>query len=655
MSSRTPENVQYLLAFRYEHIPVSFVPTRQHIALSRFPCRHNPSCTLNRHPYPRIHEHRHHPTKKSTEVCKHTVDPVWDAEFIFPLEVQTVEDVLSGRLNIRVRDHDDADGDVHYLDLGRVTISLEMVLTEGNIMAHTQLVQLPARWYPLQRCPGMRKSQGALKIAVGFFVGADSVLLRGDDGGILDDNAGVATRFEHHMRRIRGYGATTTGSGRAASMSPARRSPTTSRSLTARGGTTNQRPKSAPGATTLTSPNHLRQRPFELKPIQPQFPVQDTTQTPGATHSSELPRRVTTESLEFTRVAEAVASAQRPRWQDTYGSTEKQFLTAASPSRLGSAKVGVLPLEGRRQEDRRTLAKAVASPALTAKHVRSSSKLSRLAAKASQASLLGSPQWGSTGWGQEESAMARAHRWQRRLLECVQRLEARSTEASAYGELRAMVREASSPQVGQVVAAARTVGSACSLAARRYTLRLLAWLCWDQPRAAGKFCGGIVEYALDRIQDEETASLCGDLTLCVGAVMLSALRVSSADASMTQTRRFLRLVGEQRTSVRVAAGACCAATVLPPPFPVPVEMETHVRSIEDVRLAVGKAAGRVGVANAVPKEAVLLPEGRALIELADAEAAAEFYNRISIAAGDLPRNWSIFPFPEVCLNPSWRF
>ena len=234
----------------------------------------------------------------------------------------------------------------------------------------------------------------------------------------------------------------------------------------------------------------------------------------------------------------------------------------------------------------------------------------------------------------------------------MQRLEARSTEASAYGELRAMVREASTPQVGQVVAAARTVRSACSLAARRYTLRLLAWLCWDNPRAAGRFCGGIVEYALDRIRDEETASLCGDLTLCVGAVMLSALRGSSADASMVQTRRFLRLLGEQRASVRIAAGACCAAAVLPPPSPVPVEMEANVRSIEDVRLAVGKAAGRVGIVNAVPKEAVLLPGGRALIELADARAAAIFFDRISIAAGDLPRNWNVCPFPKVCFFKS---
>ena len=567
--------------------------------------------------------------------------------------MQSVEDVLTGRLNIRVRDHDDADGDVHYLDLGCVTISLETVLTEGNIMAHTQLVQLPARWYPLQRCHGMRKSRGALKLVVGFFVGADSVLLQGDGSGTLDGNADVAARFEHHMRRIRGYGTATAGnSGQSVSMSPARRSPMTTRLLTARGGTTFQRPKSAPDATTLTSPKLPQQHPFELKPVRARFPAQDIV-TPGATQCLDSQGRVTADGSGTRVMAEAIASEQRPRWHDTYRSTEGQIHTAAtSPSRLRAGEVG-LPREGHRSpdEEQRSLpAKAVVRSPPTAKHVRSSNKLSRLAARASRASLLGSPTRGmSTSWGEEEGATVRAHKWQRRLVECIQRLEVRSTEASAYGELRAMVREASTPQVGQVVAAARTVGSACSLAARRYTLRLLAWLCWDQPRAAGRFRDGITEYALDRVRDEETASLCGDLTLCVGAVMLSALRGSSADASMAQIRRFLRLVGEQRSSVRVAAGACCAAAVLPPPSPVPVEVETHVRSSEDVRLAVGKAAGRVGIGNAtVPKEAVLLPGGRALIELADTRAAAEFFDRISTAAGDLPRNWSVCPFPEVC-------
>lgn len=229
----------------------------------------------------------------------------------------------------------------------------------------------------------------------------------------------------------------------------------------------------------------------------------------------------------------------------------------------------------------------------------------------------------------------------------MQRLEARSTEGVAYGELRAMVREASCPQVGQVVAAARGIGATCSLAARRYTLRLLSALCWDQPRAASKFCGGIVAYALERIRDEETASLCGELGVCVGAVMLSALRNSTADACMVQTRRFLSLVREQSVSVRESAGVCCVAAVLPPPSPVPVEIETHLRSIDEVRLAIGQAAGRAGITNAVPKEALLMPGGRAIIELADAAAAAAFFDRTSISGGELPSSWSISPFPEV--------
>eukprot|EP00903_Cladosiphon_okamuranus_P007632 g7401.t1 len=391
---------------------------------------------------------------QSTEVCHRTVDPVWDAEFVFPLEVQTVQDLLSGQLNVLVRDYDDADGDVHFVDLGRVSIPLETVLTEGNIMAHTQLVQLPARWYPLQRCRGVTKSRGALKMAVGFFVGSDSALLRDDDSEseTIDQGAGTALR------------------GRL----------------------------------------------------------------PGA----------------------------------------------------------------------------------------------------------------SATWDGHEAAIVHAHRWQRRLLESMQRLEDRSTEGAAYGELRAMVREASSTQASQVIAAARGVGASCSLSARRYTLRLLAWLCWDQQAAASKGHGDIISYVLDRAGDNETASLRRDMAVCVGAVMLSALRHGTVDACMAQTRRFLRLVGEQQKSVRESAGVCCVASVLPPSPYVPVEIQADLRSIEDVRLVIGRAAEWGRLANFVPKEAVLLPGGRAVIELPDAAAAASFFDRITATAGGLPSSWRIDPFPE---------
>lgn len=570
-------------------------------------------------------------------MCKRTVDPVWDADFVFPLEIQSVEDIMSGRVNILVRDHDDADGDVHYVDLGRVSVPLETALAEGIIMAHTQLVQLPAKWYPLQRCRGIKKSRGALKIAVGVFFGPDSVLLRDEDiGDTVEQGAGSAARFEHHMKRLRGGGGLN-GRDRTVSMSPPRRSPTTSRELTLRGGTTFLRPKSAPEATTLTSPMRLRQRPFELKPIQPPF-------SPAEVQAARTvqPDIEEWEKMQTPKAGEAEtapASDQRPRWRDAYGSPDRQ----PDDEKMIPSSVTQEEL----QDEQSPAGWPVNSPPATAS-VRPSSKLSRLAATATRGTTgRGRSPGAPVGWDEQESATVRKHRWQRRLIESVQRLEDRSTEGAAYGELRAMVREASSVQVGQVVTAARGVGAACSLSARKYTLRLLAWLCWDQQLASSRYHGGIISFVLDRIRDDETASLRGDLAACVGAVMLSALRNGTADACMVQIRRFLRLVGEQRKSVRESAGACCVASVLPPSPYVPVEVETGLRSIDDVRLAIGQAAERGRTANAVPKEAVLLPGGRAVIELVDAEAAAYFFDRMSATAGGLPSNWSVYPFPEV--------
>ncbi|CAM9288605.1 unnamed protein product [Ectocarpus fasciculatus] len=575
---------------------------------------------------------KHDRRVQSTEVRKHTVDPVWDAEFVFPLEVQSVEDVLSGRINILVRDHDDADGDLHYIDLGRVEVPLETVLTEGNIMAHTQLVQLPARWYPLQRCRGMKKSRGALKLAVGFFVGSDCVLLRDGDNDTLGQSVGTAARFEHHMKRFRGC-RRSDGCGRAASMSPPRRTPANSQELTVRGGTVVVRPKSAPEATTLTCPMHLQQRPFELKPVQPRNPSADFQMTDAT--QAESKDWAETPTLNAILAETAPVVEQRPRWRDTYG-------MAAAPD---EAKAMLSSVGSERAELNQTWGGLPATPSRVPALTKPSPKLSRLAANAAhEATDRG--KYRQVGWDQQEGATVRAHRWQRKLLESMQRLETRSTEGVAYGELRAMVREASSVQVGQVVTAARGVGTSCSLAARRYTLRLLAWLCWDQPRAASRHHASIVSYVLDRIRDDETASLHAEMSLCIGAVMLSALRDGTVDQYMVQTRRLLRLVGEQRPSVRESAGVCCVASVLPPSPHVPVEAETGLRNIHDVRLAIGQAAERGGIANPVPKEAVLLPGGRAVIELADAAAAASFFDRLSVTAAGLPANWNVCPFPE---------
>lgn len=581
--------------------------------------------------------------------------------------------MLTGRVNFLVRDHDDADGDVHYLDLGRASIALETVLTEGNIMAHTQMVQLPARWYPLQRCRGMKKARGILKISVGFCVGPDSTLLRDEegDGAVMENrsDAGLtsAARFERNVRNIRGARGATSGAWRTASISPSRRSPVASRTLTARGGTTCQRPQSAPEAATLTSPVRVARqgRPFELQPIQAPFPPAADIYHGAATTNAHDPHSIglveaennMSDSAPGTETTTAV-SKQKPRWRDKYRSPERQRgeNATAARTRLGGKMSGVhlgrekeaFIGEGRPSPTKKWV---VESPPAMAQHVRSSAKLSRLAAKAARGGTgddgRGLPPDVSTSWGEKEGATMRAHRWERKLLESMQRLEERSTGVLAYGELRAMAREATSPQVARIVAAACGVGTSCSLAARRFTLRLLAWICWDQPRAASKIYGGIVTYALERVRDEESASLRGDLAVCVGAVMLSALRRGPADACMIQTRRFLELAGEQRMSVRESAGTCCVAAVLPPPPLIPVEIETGLRSMDDVRLAIGQAAGRAGISNVVPKEAVLLPGGRAVVELADAPTAAEFFDRISIAREGLPSSWSVCPFPEV--------
>lgn len=557
---------------------------------------------------------------------------------------------MSGRVNILVRDFDDADGDVHYFDLGRASISLDTVVTEGNVMAHTQLVQLPARWYPLQRCRGMKKVRGALKIAVGFIVGSDSNLFLSDDAesGVEQSATDQATLFENKLRKIRRMRENT--HGHAASLSPTQRGCASNRILTARGGTVGQRPKSAPAATHLTSPFHERQQPFELKPLEPKF--QPSAEVQSATTPSD--HRQNKYSNKQNPGAGGIAASihdAKPRWRDVYGSTERRREIIPPPSAsgmVGGTPVMAVPPSLLREKDPSLAKWDVDDPRVV--KVRTSTKLSRINVRTASGAMKqqgrseGAVVSASSG---DEGLGVKAHRWYRQLLVTLDRLESSSTQSMAYGELRLIVREASATQVAQVVSASRGVGGSCSLSARRHMLKLLSWLCWDQPRAASKTYPGIITYALDRVRDADSASLRADLAACVSAVALSALRNGTAQACMLQTQRFLDLVREQRAAVRESAGVCCAAAVLPRSPPVSLEVDTDMRSIEDVRLAIGQAAKHIGITSAVPKESVLLPGGLAVIELADAAAALAFHDAMTATSAGLPATWKIFPFPEV--------
>lgn len=557
---------------------------------------------------------------------------------------------MSGKVNILVRDFDDADGDVHYLDLGRVAVLLERVIIEGNIMAHAQLVQLPAHWYTLERCRAMRRVTGALKIAIGIFVGNECDLSL-DENCEAESPVDQAVLFERTLRRIRmARGASIM---RNVSASPIHRTRGRTRGLTARGGTMAERPKSAPTAATLSSPNRVRRRSFELRPLQAKFPSQasrvDHESNNPQTYGRVEVRQVGDKSL--SRDISEDETKERPTRQGTFQSPERA-LGAPSQSTHGTSmnKTAMLAPEQETppgvepHHDLFPTKWEVEDPPKPA--VRTSSELSRLVAKALNAHHR-IPQHVAKDATEKQRTKVSANRWHTALLESMQRLEERSTEGVAYGELRAMAREASVSQVAQILAAVRGVGKSCSVSARRYTLRLLSWLCWDQPRATSKIYGGIVAYALDRIKDDETASLRGDLVVCVGAMMLSAMRNSTAEECMVQTLRFLNFTKEQSATVRESAGACVAAAVHPARPPVPVELETDLRSIDDVRVILGQIAGRFGTTCAVPKGSVLLPNGRAVIELPDALRAAEVYRHISMMADEFPSAWCLYPFPEV--------
>ncbi|CAM9446255.1 unnamed protein product, partial [Discosporangium mesarthrocarpum] len=578
---------------------------------------------------------------QATEVCKHTVDPVWDTEFIFPLSVKSVEDIMAGQVNIAIRDKDDEDGTTHYDELGKVLVPLEVVLTEGRPMAHTQLVQLPARWYAVQKWRGMRKVTGALKIAVGLFIGEDTGLLGVAEGD--EETRGTDKGFQGLFQRNRGreMGHGWQGGRGALSTSPSwRHSTSPNRILTARGGTVSQRPKSAPMVTTLTSPTRSAQKPFAFNPFR------RPTNSPAPRCSWEGDAGLNGPATALTGGGFAVVGETEGDGRGAQGfpDTSNQPVSLTPPDSLDF--LGSPPPQ---------FQWGVSQGVNGLGPVRASGKLTKLAAKAS-ASVVGrgEREWGPWDSGKghtvERSSPAEpSRRWKMGLLVSMQRLEERSTERMAYGELWALFRAAQSPQqVVQFVSEARKVSTSSPLSARSIVLRLLARLCWEQPQVMSKASGAVVGYLVERIHDKESASLRKDLAACTGAVMLSALRGSSPDATMEHVKRLLSLAREQRGSVRESTGVCLAATVLPPPPPVLVEIETGHSGvgIDEVRLSIRQALHGLGIDIPSPKDIVLFPGGRVVMEMLDIRAATDFHDALLVATGHLPPKWRICPFPE---------
>ena len=114
------------------------------------------------------------PRVQRTAVCPETCDPHWDAEMIFPLLVDGIKDILSGRLIILARDEDtQEDGSITYDELGYIEIPFTDIFRYGVVKKAS--INVVARWFPLLKTKDMVKVTGSVRLSLFLHVNEEDM------------------------------------------------------------------------------------------------------------------------------------------------------------------------------------------------------------------------------------------------------------------------------------------------------------------------------------------------------------------------------------------------------------------------------------------------------------------------------------------------
>jgi hypothetical protein len=101
-----------------------------------------------------------------TKVCPTTLEPIWNEDIIFPLNLEDTYSLLQLRCLIHVRDEDiEEDGKISYDDLGMCKINLKDILINGK--CGKQSIVYVSQQLDLISSPTMKKkAEGYIKVRI---------------------------------------------------------------------------------------------------------------------------------------------------------------------------------------------------------------------------------------------------------------------------------------------------------------------------------------------------------------------------------------------------------------------------------------------------------------------------------------------------------
>lgn len=141
-----------------------------------------------------------------TVVCPTTVDPIWNEDVVFELQVSDVNTMMDQKCVIFIRDEDiEEDGSKSYDELGMVEFTLKEIVSRGRALKSS--IVLPATWYTLKKSPGMRRVDGRVKLTITLiFTPEDIESINGQlpplasSDGVPSYTAGIGPLIQSHFK-----------------------------------------------------------------------------------------------------------------------------------------------------------------------------------------------------------------------------------------------------------------------------------------------------------------------------------------------------------------------------------------------------------------------------------------------------------------------
>lgn len=102
-----------------------------------------------------------------TSVCPTTINPIWNEDVIFPLDITDIKSFTEMKCLVYVRDEDLGAGEggmTTYDELGMLELPFKDIYTKGKAFKNS--IVISGTWYTLAKSPGMRRVDGQIKLTI---------------------------------------------------------------------------------------------------------------------------------------------------------------------------------------------------------------------------------------------------------------------------------------------------------------------------------------------------------------------------------------------------------------------------------------------------------------------------------------------------------